>query len=325
MAKKGTKSLQRPVVKQTDLEAAREMLANEAEMKRARSQMSYWLRNQGFEKEYSTKNTTAKRDFLQHWFADRLAQKNAAKAATSSQRYSSTESAEHKYQWLGKQQMINMFGEAKALAKINSSKLKTRPDPDSGLDDEWNREYQVFVDSGGDTETNSKDEILEAKEEGLSDEQVKEKLEFMRDATECMTSGGQSSATPGVVIKKENGGMAAIAQPMPHAETVAKLQADIKKEMRAMADKLTTLKEIFTQTKEQKYLQELNSDTSKLIPKASSMVTQIERAHLEQEKDEATLLVIAKNIDGFVDKYNEMLDWYQKLAPKRSTKKAKTG
>ena len=48
-----------------------------------------------------------------------------------------------KGEWMGKQSMINMMGETKATNKINSGKLPSRPDPDTGFTGEWDMEYEV--------------------------------------------------------------------------------------------------------------------------------------------------------------------------------------
>eukprot|EP00959_Pyramimonas_sp_CCMP1952_P138659 2902245-Pyramimonas_sp.AAC.1 len=89
---------------------------------------------------------------MEGWFAVHVKERNRKAEIKSERSLESKKKSEHLFVWMGKQQMINAFGEAKAASKIASNKLESRPDPDSGLDDEWNREYKVWTDSGGNIE-----------------------------------------------------------------------------------------------------------------------------------------------------------------------------
>ena len=62
----------RPLVSASDLAAAEAVLQNDAQMKKARSNMTYWLRLHGYDQDYFAKNATAKREYLAMWQADKM-------------------------------------------------------------------------------------------------------------------------------------------------------------------------------------------------------------------------------------------------------------
>lgn len=228
-----------------------------------------------------------------------------------------------------KQEMINLFGETKTLAKIASNKLASRADPHSGLSDEWNIEYKLYKDTGGEAEEYLRREAMSADTE-LDKASATEVQDQINSAASCMdlgdVSGASGSGAPHMqaLIKIEPvGEVVAEAGGLPHMGTLSKLQTDLKKEMRAMADRVTTLKEIFEETKSGKYLQQIHEDATKLIPRASAIFRKIEKVHIECIKDEAVLLAIAKSMEEFMVDFEELVDWHLKLCPKRVAKKSK--
>ncbi len=82
MGKKPQKlALVKSVVSEEDLAEARTIMANGAELKRARSNMSYWLKQNGLEAEYGGKNMKARKEFLENWLADKLGKKKCHQGA----------------------------------------------------------------------------------------------------------------------------------------------------------------------------------------------------------------------------------------------------
>ena len=103
---------------------------------------------------------------------------------------------------MSKQQMVNIFGAAKAQAKIDANTLRTQADPDSGLDDEWNREYKIWSDSGAEIEK-------DRRKERVNNDQLLE-LEGAKKASEALLSAGLCMANLDV-----DGGTAASSSDAP--------------------------------------------------------------------------------------------------------------
>ena len=70
-------------------------------------------------------------------------------------------------------QMVKTFGTVKAMGKINSGKLLSRADQDSGLDDEENKEYKVYFDEGNEIERDVHGRTMKVDDENLSAEEAK--------------------------------------------------------------------------------------------------------------------------------------------------------
>ena len=84
---------------------------------------------------------------MQRWFAQSTKDKAAKKEARAKSTYKNSKDNKDVDEWLGKQGLIDRFGLAKAMARIESGKMITRPDPIIGLDDEWSREYFITTDT----------------------------------------------------------------------------------------------------------------------------------------------------------------------------------
>lgn len=321
--------LEMPVVSAEDLAEAKTILQAEKEMKRQRSNMSYWLEAQGLKNQYNNKSTAAKQEFLQSWFADKLASKRTELSSTCSQSHATTTITNNDFTWMSKQELINTFGAEKAQAKIDSNVLAHRPDKDTGDDGEWRREFRICRDTGGDHEMHTHESKLAATEDAQDDDHRGQVKDMLDSALVCMGGGSATAAgvaTANVKLEPESEATSSSSCNLPanpHAEFLAKLKADAKKEMRAMADRILSLKEIFEATKNEKYLQSISEDTQKLIPKASKCYKAIEKIHLEGEKDEAIVLALAMQLSDVVKFFDEINDWRQRLNPKKSNKKKK--
>ena len=64
---KGLPGAHIPEVSKKDLENARKTLEKDAEKKRAKSNMGYWLESKGVKKLYEKKGMDFKKDFLERW------------------------------------------------------------------------------------------------------------------------------------------------------------------------------------------------------------------------------------------------------------------
>ena len=72
---------------------------------------------------------------------------------------------------MSKEQMVFHLGGIKTKAYIDSGKLGWRPNPFTGLDTEWMREYLVEIDTVGERESDAINQNLEnKKEEDMTDD-----------------------------------------------------------------------------------------------------------------------------------------------------------
>ena len=86
-----------------------------------------------------------------------------------------------------------------------------------------------------------------------------------------------------------------------------------------MGDRILHLKEVYEDTKDGKYLEALQQDCAKLLPRASAIFNKIEKVHLSlitssaDDEHEAVLLAIAKNLNEFQKDCDELSMWYGRL------------
>ena len=96
-----------------------------------------------------------------------------------------------------------------------------------------------------------------------------------------------------------------------------------------MGDRILHLKEVYEDTKDGKYLEALQQDCAKLLPRASAIFKKIEKVHLSLitpsagDEHEAVLLAIAKSLHEFQKDYDELLMWYGRLHPKHAKRTKK--
>lgn len=317
---KARKDLTKPIVSQSELEHAKKLLEDAEELKRARSNMTYYLRSIGLEGHYAQRNSAAKKEYLELWFADRLNMREAKLKSSSTKEFTNTTRASDDFFWASKQELINLLGEIKANNKINSGKLESRPDRDTGLTGEWDLEYKLNRDTGGSEEAHKRGDKLSADIDDMDEDAAKKLSENLDSAGSCMAS---SSCAPMVPVKKEVENKPNGEVSMPYADELKRLESDLKKEMRTFGDRLLTLKELFEGSKDNKYFAQVNDDCSKLLPKAGGILKKLEKAHLEGSSEQAVLLVIAKSIHEFQQDFDELMMWWGRLNPSKGTKKAK--
>ena len=109
------------------------------------------MQSKGLKNQYDAMAMEEKKSYLASWLAEKMV-KGAAKTLENTRKVESSTGHKRSHGWLGKKGLQNLLGIEKAQAKIDCGKLEHRPDPDSGRDDEWNREYKLYEDTGAKAE-----------------------------------------------------------------------------------------------------------------------------------------------------------------------------
>ena len=169
-----------------------------------------------------------------------------------------------------------------------------------------------------------------ALEEDLDEAKAKEISQSFDNTASCMLG---VSEYPLAVVKQEgteaSTDLPITDPPFHYAGELKRLQADCKREMRAVGDRILHLKEVYEDTKDGKYLEALQQDCAKLLPGASAIFKKIEKVHLSlitpsaDDEHEAVLLAIAKSLHEFQKDYDELLMWYGRLHPKHAKRTKK--
>ena len=258
-----------------------------------------------------------KKAFFEQWFADRLkSQQGTNKMKTTRSVVSETEKKKY-FSWMSKERAERELGPSKAKSKIESGKLKTRPDPDTGLSGENDLEYKFWFDLGGETEVDRRQKGIENDQDLDTAEKIAEaKAHFdsIADASASGSAGSGTSAPAKTEAKKEFGDF---------TKTVEGFKKDPKSTCRNCATVLTELKRIFTQTKDNKYAVAVHEDAKSLIPKAKRVFTILEGLHSNECKDDAAILAMAQLLDPCFAKFNEINEWFCKLNNEKPAKKLK--
>lgn len=292
--------------------------------------MSYWLDKNGGAEAYAGKPAKAKQAFLEAWFAEKLANQKASKSYLTQKEIINGKESEDAWEWVSRKMLADRLGEDKAAAQVDSGKLETRPDPLTGKDCELHREYKLYTRKGAHKEQTNDRQQINIDQELADEKDLKEAAESMQSAFASMAGSSGDITTParqgtegtasGVPIKTEPQDGA--AEP-PHFAYKAKLETDMKKETRCLAEKIMTTKEMYAATKTGgKYLAQLHDDLSQLIPCMAKLYASLERAHLDGNTDEATIVALSKSLMDRHNEFSELHEWYLRMVPK-AAKKAK--
>eukprot|EP00959_Pyramimonas_sp_CCMP1952_P055760 1165224-Pyramimonas_sp.AAC.1 len=319
--------LEVPCVTPAERQKAVQTLEDAAEAKRQRSSMTAFLEKNGTKGVYDNWPISKRREFFECYFAQKLAEGTGKESTTRRTSMSKLKRAE--VNWWSLSKMITEFGEAKAKEKarvLDAIPGRHRPDPDTKLDDMWNREYRVTLDSERDDDATVDESNIQTTFELVSEEQKKEAADRFADMTSCI-SGSPCSAN--VAIKKEPGTEGAQSKDAadkatsPHAATLEAMKKDPKKVAANASKVLVTAKEVFVDTKGKKFMGELRDESAKVVSELTATYKKIEKAIVDKASDDPTLLAVSTNLDSAFDHFNEMVGWYQKLVPKSSAKKGK--
>ena len=164
---KAKAALSHPTVSAEAIKKAEEFLKSEEEAKRQRANLAYYLEQHGAKDEYQHWSGPSKRDFLLVQVAKKIEDGKLAAEVTTARQVEFRQESDYDWHWMGKQEMINTFGEQKALGKIESGKLQTQPDPDTGEHGEWITEYKVHKKKGTSKELDTTSHGITGTESGL--------------------------------------------------------------------------------------------------------------------------------------------------------------
>ena len=107
----------KPVVSDTDLAAAKQLLGNQEELKRQRSNLTYYLGKSGMDKAFNSQSVAKKRDYLEAWFASRLADQRGKLSTNLKEEFNTEHEHSVGYAWMSKGQMMTTFGDTKVLSR----------------------------------------------------------------------------------------------------------------------------------------------------------------------------------------------------------------
>jgi hypothetical protein len=332
-ASKKKKVLKTPEVSEDALAKARTILADEAELKRRRSSLMYQLEISGEKHAYDHMGS---KDMKKQWIEAKIAEQIADGTIEVKAEKSNTVVVENSKsgegQWYGKEALILMLGARKAQAKIDSGKLPTRPDPDTGLEGEWDIEYKFVQVKEIKSEVDRTETKISGEQELGDKDAIQAAQDELKDIKEAIAAGSTASASAGtgtVVAAQPTSasGTASVAAAGPtikqeadktaetHKKTLESLVKDRRKVFLSCSETLTVLKTYFKDTESGRYTVQLNEDIKKLVPKYTKLLKKLEAATISQLEDKTTLLGLAVELDGLYDEFNAVEDWYYRLIP----------
>ena len=87
-----------------------------------------------------------------------------------------------------------------------------------------------------------------------------------------------------------------------------------KKVLGTLASTITTVKEMFAETKDNRYMEQIHEDTKKLCGKVAQTYRKLEQYVVDKgEKDTAVTMAMAMQLDSVYDSFNEINEWYSKM------------
>ena len=331
-AKKGAKAkavappIEKPVVTKAEYDAASKILQDEAEMKRQRSSLSFFLEQKGQKEEFTNWKNPAKLEFLTMHLADKLKSGNLRGTLKTLRKVEHVSRADDWHEWWNKQQMIDRWGTEKAEAKIKSGKLESRGDELTGEEGEWLSEYKIFFKKVGTESLDRNINEIDIPKDLDSAEAKASALTFLDDTANGLLGSTSSSSRPSeaaeVPIKTEGDEKPTAPKPLPPgSETMEALKENPRKVLRSCGDTITELKTMYENTADNRFLEVLHAEVHKIIPKFSSIYKSLEGIAVKRDKDEVTMLALAAKLDSHYVAYNEVASVYDKMVPK--DKKAK--
>ena len=316
MGKNGKVKLDAAIVSDAEVASAQAALKNAAERKRQNSNMHFYLQNIGKKNAYDRLSSAEKKEFFLKWFAKKAGESTVTSNASQSVT-TVTESGDN-FEWMGKDAMIQKLGERKAMSKIESGKLETRPDQDTGKAGEWDIEYKVFWGQGRSLESQKQCHSLDTTGE-VSGEGLKEAMEDMAAAS---THTGEGTNVCTSFVKREREEEPATSTTSTESKTFEAIKKNPRSVLRACGDTIVTMKTMYETTHGGKYTEALHADLTKLLPKFKSHYTALEKIVTKPtaDLDDAVCFALAKKLDVEYGKFNEYSEWFQKLFPKASKK-----
>ena len=284
--------------------------------------------------QYDSLPPPERKQFFDAWFADEM--KNGETTSSGSKDIGSEKQIGSNFQWVSKHQLITLLGNVKAEARVASNKLLTRPDPVTGLSDEWSLEYKLHTDVGSEMGIEKINHRLQT---DVSVEGEVAKTEALEDMSAArLHEAGSASSAPAVYIKKEPSTEAQSAQiKMTEAEKRLSKSTDTltknpRQILKVIWETVTTLKVMYQATKAIRYTEALNEDIGKLLPKFKSDFAAVEslvtRSDLESyactEEGEAVIRAVAVKLEHNYEQFNELCEWHAKFNRDQSKKQKKS-
>lgn len=317
-----------PAVSEEEVLDAKKFLDDKEVKHRQNSNLMYWLEAQGKKDGYNALTPTSRKKFFLHWVAKSIKEGNAVNRTW--RKINNKKEDVDKGKWMAKYGMTQLFGEQKALAKINLLNNKAdrhRPDRDTGLDDEWNREYKIYEDEEINTHSDDIGKTLESEKEITSEKEKEELAEDMQAAgilepSSSASAGAQKPMDAKVKIEGQ--------KPEENLKTFNSIKEKPKAVLRSLSESLTEAKRIFevaSDKSKSKYLGPLKTDVEKLIPKFKSTFNSVEKIHLKCSSEDADpvpdpeILAVARKMDAIYSEFSVVVEWFSRMAP--AAKKAK--
>ena len=97
---------------------------------------------------------------------------------------------------------------------------------------------------------------------------------------------------------------------------------DPKKVLRGVGETVVTLKEMFTDTKGERYCEKLHDDLCKAIPKWARMHKSLEQMVVEKLDCQVTNAALSMNLDQLYNGYNDLAQWHVKFFGSKKKRKA---
>jgi hypothetical protein len=162
--------------------------------------VSYYLAQHGAKDAYDCWSSQQKREFLLAQVALKIQEGKIKSDLQTVRQITVSSETDNDWAWMSKQEMINLWGTEKAEAKINSGKLATQADPDTGEWGEWLTEYKIHRKKGTTKETDNTSSSITGTQEDLDKDAAEAALKNFaesakhfalegRDPTEAPSSG----------------------------------------------------------------------------------------------------------------------------------------
>ena len=116
--------------------------------------MQFYFKRNGVYDAYSALGTVEQKHLLVRWWAQELTRRDAKNESTRN--FSSSTATARLFNWKSKTWMVDELRPAKAQNKIGSGALVHQPDPDTNKDGKWDREYHIWIVTGGKREVRIK-------------------------------------------------------------------------------------------------------------------------------------------------------------------------
>ena len=263
------------------------------------------------------------------------------KQQTGQKSITSLKESESKHEWMCWEKMKVHFGEPKAQAKIDSGKLESRPDPDTGKDDKDNKEWKVYFDTGGNKELDEDRRNLMVDEEVGEGKEAQELMASFKEfqgkmagnvsLTQVKTEPEDETQKQGKDDKEGQKENDPEDVDLEEDKTFIDLQNAPRNVLRNVGETLTTLKGMYELTGRTKYCEGMQADISKLIPKFGQLFRQVEvveiKKHTPQDVDPqvklAALKALATKVDAELAEFEGLKTAYEKWFPATTNKKQK--